>query len=36
MQRPVEDVYKLKQRVLLKLREIASADSKIKTWRASV
>ena len=36
MQRPVEDVYKLKQRVLLKLREIVSTDSKIKTWRASV
>jgi RNA polymerase sigma factor (sigma-70 family) len=36
MQRPVEDIYKLKQRVLLRLREIASADSKIKTWRASV
>jgi RNA polymerase sigma factor (sigma-70 family) len=36
MQRPVEDIYKLKQRVLLRLREIVSADSKIKTWRASV
>ena len=36
MQRPVDEIYKLKQRVLLKLREIASADSKIKTWRASV
>ena len=36
MQKPVEDIYKLKQRVLLRLREIASADSKIKTWRASV
>jgi len=36
MQRPVEEIYKLKQRVLLRLREIASADSKIKTWRASV
>jgi RNA polymerase sigma factor (sigma-70 family) len=36
MQRPVEDIYKLKQRVLLKLREIVSADLKIKTWRASV
>ena len=36
MQRPVEEIYKLKQRVLTKLREIASADSKIKTWRASV
>ncbi len=36
MQRPVDEIYKLKQRVLTKLREIASADSKIKTWRASV
>jgi RNA polymerase sigma factor (sigma-70 family) len=36
MQRPVEEIYKLKQRVLLRLREIATADSKIKTWRASV
>ncbi len=36
MQRPVEDIYKLKQRVLLRLREIVSVDSKIKTWRASV
>jgi len=36
MQRPVEEIYKLKQRVLQRLREIASTDSKIKTWRASV
>jgi RNA polymerase sigma factor (sigma-70 family) len=36
MQRPVEEIYKLKQRVLSRLREIAAADSKIKTWRASV
>jgi RNA polymerase sigma factor (sigma-70 family) len=36
MQKPVEEIYKLKQRVLQRLREIASADSKIKTWRASV
>jgi RNA polymerase sigma factor (sigma-70 family) len=36
MQRPVEDIYKLKQRVLAKLREIVSTDSKIKIWRASV
>ncbi len=36
MQRPVDEIYKLKQRVLTKLREIAAADSKIKTWRASV
>jgi RNA polymerase sigma factor (sigma-70 family) len=36
MQRPVEDIYKLKQRVLQRLREIAADDSKIKTWRASV
>jgi len=36
MQKPVEEIYKLKQRVLQRLREIASTDSKIKTWRASV
>jgi RNA polymerase primary sigma factor len=36
MQRPVEEIYKLKQRVLLRLREIAASDTKIKTWRASV
>ena len=36
MQRPVEDIYKLKQRVLQRLREIAASDSKIKTWRSSV
>lgn len=36
MQKPVEEIYKLKQRVLQKLREIAAADSKIKTWRTSV
>jgi RNA polymerase sigma factor (sigma-70 family) len=36
MQRPVEEIYKLKQRVLQRLREIASTDSKIKTWRTSV
>ncbi len=36
MQRPVEEIYKLKQRVLQRLREIAATDSKIKTWRTSV
>ena len=36
MQKPVEEIYKLKQRVLQRLREIASTDSKIKTWRTSV
>jgi RNA polymerase sigma factor (sigma-70 family) len=36
MKRPVEDIYKLKQRVLQRLREIIADDSKIKTWRASV
>jgi RNA polymerase sigma factor (sigma-70 family) len=36
MQKPVEEIYKLKQRVLQRLREIASTDSKIKTWRKSV
>jgi RNA polymerase sigma factor (sigma-70 family) len=36
MQKPVEEIYKLKQRVLQRLRETTSADSKIKTWRTSV
>lgn len=36
MQRPVEEVYKLKQRVLKRLREAMADDPAVKTWRASV
>lgn len=36
MQRPVEEVYKLKQRVLKRLREIMEENEAVKTWRASV
>jgi RNA polymerase primary sigma factor len=36
MQRPVEEVYKLKQRVLKHLLEILAEESVVKTWRASV
>jgi RNA polymerase primary sigma factor len=36
MQRPVEDIYKLKQRVLNRLREVLSEESAVKTWHASV
>jgi RNA polymerase primary sigma factor len=36
MQRPVEEIYKLKQRVLQHLRDTLSENSVIKTWRASV
>jgi len=36
MQRPVEDVYKLKQRVLKHLRDIIAEESAVKNWRASV
>jgi DNA-directed RNA polymerase specialized sigma24 family protein len=36
MQRPVEDIYKLKQRVLKRLREVLAEESAVKTWRASV
>ena len=36
MQRPVEEIYKLKQRVLQHLRDTLSENSAIKTWRASV
>ena len=36
MQRPVEEIYKLKQRVLQHLRDTLSENSAIKRWRASV
>ena len=36
MRRPVEDIYKLKQRVLQRLREIMAKESAIKNWRVSV
>jgi RNA polymerase sigma factor (sigma-70 family) len=36
MQRPVEDIYKLKQRVLNRLRDLIADDSAVKNWRASV
>ena len=36
MQRPVEEIYKLKQRVLQHLRDTLSDNSAIKSWRASV
>jgi len=36
MRRPVEDIYKLKQRVLERLRAILSKESAIKNWRVSV
>jgi DNA-directed RNA polymerase specialized sigma24 family protein len=36
MQRPVEDIYKLKQRVLKHLRDLISEETAVKIWRASV
>ena len=33
---PVEDVYKMKQRILIRLREEISKNSAVKKWRASV
>ncbi|MBX9633485.1 MAG: sigma-70 family RNA polymerase sigma factor [Magnetospirillum sp.] len=36
MRRPVEEVYKLKQRVMTRLRETLEKNSAVKTWRASV
>src|SRR6266436_5252267 len=36
MQRPVEEIYKLKQSVLQHLRDALSENSTIKSWRASV
>ena len=36
MQRRVEDIYKLKQRVLSRLRDLIADDLAIKNWRASV
>jgi RNA polymerase primary sigma factor len=36
MRRPVEDIYKLKQRVMTRLRDALAADDVVKIWRASV
>ena len=36
MQRPVHEVYKLKQRVLKRLRDLISDESAVKNWRASI
>jgi RNA polymerase primary sigma factor len=36
MQRPVEEIYKLKQSVLKRLRDLIVEDSAVKNWRASV
>lgn len=36
MQRPVEDIYKLKQRVLKRLRDSIAEAPAVKNWRASV
>jgi RNA polymerase primary sigma factor len=36
MQRPVHEVYKLKQRVLKRLRDLISDEAAVKNWRASI
>jgi hypothetical protein len=36
MQRPLEEIYKLKQRLLKPLRDVLVDESAVKTWRASV
>ena len=36
MQRPVEDIYKMKQRILKRLRDLIAEDAAVKIWRASV
>jgi RNA polymerase primary sigma factor len=36
MQRPVEDIYKLKQSVLRRLREAIADHAEVRKWRASV
>jgi RNA polymerase primary sigma factor len=36
MQRPVEDIYKLKQRVLKRLKDALGDHEAVKNWRASV
>jgi DNA-directed RNA polymerase specialized sigma24 family protein len=36
MKRPVEEIYKLRQRVLLRLRELIERNPDVKNWRASV
>jgi RNA polymerase primary sigma factor len=36
MQRPVDDIYKLKQRIMKRLRDAMANDLAVKNWRASV
>ena len=36
MRRPVEEVYKLKQRVMTRLRDSLEKNPSVKLWRASV
>lgn len=36
MRRPVEEIYKLKQRVMTRLRAILKDDPNVRAWRASV
>jgi RNA polymerase sigma factor (sigma-70 family) len=36
MQRPTEEIYKMKQRILKRLRDLIAEDAAVKTWRASV
>jgi len=36
MQRPVEDIYALRQRVVKRLRDVICEESAVKNWRASV
>jgi RNA polymerase sigma factor (sigma-70 family) len=36
MHRPVEDIYRLKQRVMKRLRDLLSGEAAIEDWRASV
>jgi RNA polymerase sigma factor (sigma-70 family) len=36
MRRPVEEIYKLRQRVMARLRETIERNPAVKTWRASV
>ena len=36
MHRPVEEIYRLKQRVMKRLRDLLAGDAAIENWRASV
>ena len=36
MRRPVEEVYKLKQRVMARLRDTLDRHPAVKMWKASV